>query len=130
VSGQVRPVYLHPGSQAQALGAALGRLGFTAEVLTWGAHLQHPCVVVDSGPGRAVAVTEYVYAAPDEAGLWWFWLSCSRLDPVDLEPVAPISDVSATADHLARALTCARAQQTLAPGALAGQEGQPAVAAG
>jgi hypothetical protein len=64
--------------------------------------------VVDTGPARVVAATEYVYAAPDESGQWWFWVSSSLEDPVDLEPVAPVSDVSATADHLARALTRAR----------------------
>jgi hypothetical protein len=53
---------------------------------------------------------EYVYAGPDEAGLWWFWVSCSLTDPVGMEPVAPISDVSVTADHIARTLTCARVQ--------------------
>jgi hypothetical protein len=108
MSGLVRPVYLHPGTQAEALGEALGRLGFTAEVLRSGAHQQHPCIVVDSGPARIMRAAEYVYAGPDEAGQWWFWVSCSQQDPVDLEPVAPISDVSATADHIARALTRAR----------------------
>jgi hypothetical protein len=108
VSGQVRPVYLHPGSQARALGEALNALGFAAEVLKYGGHEQHPCVVVAGGPQRIVAATEYVYAAPDEAGQWWFWVSSSLEDPVDLEPVTPISDVSAAADHLARTLTRAR----------------------
>jgi hypothetical protein len=98
-------VYLHPASQAEALRAALAGLGFSAEVLKVGAHQQHPCVVVTSGPQRAVAATEYVYAAPDESGQWWFWVSCSRQDPVDLDPVAPISEVSVTADHLDRTLT-------------------------
>jgi hypothetical protein len=108
VSNTVRPVYLHPGSQAEALRAALSRLGFTAELLKRGGHQQHPCIVVDSGPGRTVRAAEYVYAGPDEAGQWWFWISVSLEDPVDLEPVAPISDVSATADRIARALTRAR----------------------
>jgi hypothetical protein len=108
MSGQIRPVYLHPGNQAEALAAALNQLGFTAEVLRQRGHQQHPCIVVDSGPARIVRATEYVYAGPDEAGQWWFWVSSSQQDPVDLEPIAPISDVSATADHLARALTCAR----------------------
>src|SRR6185437_677587 len=104
VSGQVRPVYLHPRAQAEALGEALAQLGFTAEVLKTGGHQQHPCVVVSSGPGRVVAATEYVYAAPDEVGQWWFWVSASLEDPVDLDPVAPVSDVSVTADHLSRTL--------------------------
>lgn len=108
MSGQVRPVYLHPGNQAEALGDALAKLGFTTEVLKTRAHQQHPCVVVDSGPEQTMQATEYVYTGPDEAGQWWFWLSSSLEDPVDLEPVAPISDVSATADHIARTLTRAR----------------------
>jgi hypothetical protein len=108
VRGQVRPGYLNPQAQAEALGAALSQLGFTAEVLKTGGHQQHPCVVVGSGPGRVVAATEYVYAAPDEAGQWWFWVSASLEDPVDVEPVAPVSDVSVTADHLARTLTHTR----------------------
>jgi hypothetical protein len=108
MSGQVRPVYLHPGNQAEALGEALAKLGFTTEVLKTGGHQQHPCVVVGSGPGRVVRATEYVYAGPDEGGQWWFWVSSSLEDPVDLEPVAPVSDVSVTADHLARTLTAAR----------------------
>jgi hypothetical protein len=108
MSGQMRPVYLHPGDQAEALGEALSALGFTTEVLKTGGHQQHPCVVVTSGPGRVVRAAEYVYAGPDEAGQWLFWLSCSLQDPLDLEPVAPISDVSVTADHLARTLAGAR----------------------
>lgn len=111
MSGQVRPVYLHPGSQATALGAALTRLGFTAEVLKARDHRLHPCVVVGSGPARTVDKTAYVYAAPDEAGRWWFWRSAPD-DPVSIEPVAPISDISVTADHIARALTRVRAEQT------------------
>lgn len=107
MSGQVRPVYLHPASQAKALGEALTGLGFSAEVLKGAAHQQHPCVVVGSGPARSVAATEYVYAGPDESGQWWFWVSCSAQDPVDLDPVAPISEVSVTADRLARELTSA-----------------------
>lgn len=110
MSSQVRPVYLHPGDQAQALGEALSRLGFTAEVLKSGAHQQHPCVVVTSGPVRVIGAAEYVYAGPDQAGHWLFWLSCTQQDPLDMEPVAPISDVSVTADHIARTLTAARAR--------------------
>jgi hypothetical protein len=110
MSGQVRPVYLHPVNQAEALCAALNALGFTAELLKQGGHQQHPCIVIGSGPARIAHATEYVYAGPDQASQWWFWVSSSRDDPVDLEPVAPISDVSATADHLARALTRARVQ--------------------
>ena len=108
MSGTVRPVYLHPGTQAEALGVVLAGLGFTVEVLKSGAHQQHPCVVLTSGPARVMRAAEYVYAGPDEAGRWLFWVSRSLDDPVDLEPVAPISDVSVTADHLARTLARAR----------------------
>jgi hypothetical protein len=101
-AGQVGPVYLHPGSQARSLGAALARLGFTVEVLTARAHQVHPCVVVTSGPARFVDGTEYLYAAPDdESGIWWFWRVSSR-DPLVFEQVAPLSEVSAAADHLIR----------------------------
>lgn len=108
MSGTVQPLYLHPGVQAEALGDALARLGFTATVLRRGGHMQHPCIVVGTGPGRIARATEHVYAAPDDAGHWWFWLSASLEDPVDLDPVAPLSDVSVTADHIARTLTRAR----------------------
>ena len=108
MTGAVRPVYLNPGVQAQALGAALARLGFTVEVLKWRAHQRHPCVVVGSGPGRIVRATGYVYAAPDGDGQWWFWQSSCLADPVGLERIAPLSDVSVTADTVARALTGTR----------------------
>ena len=99
---QVGPVYLNPATQAQSLGAALARLGFTVEVLTARAHQNHPCVVVTSGPARFVDGTEHLYAAPDDRdGSWWFWRVSSR-DPLDFEQVAPLSEVSAAADHLTR----------------------------
>jgi hypothetical protein len=107
MSGTVRPVYLNPGSQAEALGAALTGLGFTVEVLRRDGHHQHPCVVVNSGPARVVYRTEYVYAAPDDDGDWWFWQP-SASDPVAMERIAPVSDVSVTADHVDRTLTRAR----------------------
>jgi hypothetical protein len=107
MSGTVRPVYLNPGSQAEALGAALTGLGFTTEVLRWRAHLHHPCVVVNSGPARVANRTEYVYAAPDDDGDWWFWQPAAT-DSVAMERIAPLSDVSVTADHIDRTLTRAR----------------------
>jgi hypothetical protein len=107
VSGQVRPVYLHPGTQAGALGAALRRLGFTVTVLTARDHQLHPCVVVGGGPGRAVRERAYLYAAPGEDGRWWFWRSVPG-DPLATVRVAPISDVSVTADRVAREVTSAR----------------------
>jgi len=110
MSGAVRPVYLHLGNQAQALGAALRRLGFTTMVLTSRAHRRHPCVTVGSGPDRAAHRVEHVYGAPDDDGDWWFWRP-SPDDPVVMERVAPLSDVSVTADAIARVLTSARASR-------------------
>jgi hypothetical protein len=107
MSGQVRPVYLHPGSQAEALAGALNRLGFTATVLKSRDYMQHPCVVVNCGRERHLDQTRYVFAAPDlndGEGRWWFWRP-SPHDPLVMEPVAPISDISVTADQLARTLT-------------------------
>jgi hypothetical protein len=108
VSAAPRPVYLNPGTQAMALGTELARLGFTTEVLTGQGHQRHPCVVVDSGPARIVTGTGYVYAAPDQDGCWWFW-SPSPADPIAMEAIAPLSDVSVAADTVARAITLARA---------------------
>ena len=108
MSGAVGPVYLHPAVQASALGAVLARLGFTTVVLSAGEHQRNPCVVVTGGPARVVRATGYVYAGPDEAGQWWFWQP-GLDDELVLEPVAPLSDVSLTADAVDRALTAARA---------------------
>jgi hypothetical protein len=101
MSGAVRPVYLNPGTQAAALGTALARLGFTVEVLKARAHLKHPCVVVSSGLTRLLHQPEYVYAAPGDDGEWWFWWP-SPDDLVVLEPIARLSEVSVTADRIAR----------------------------
>jgi hypothetical protein len=107
--GAVGPVYLHPGSQAKALAAALNRLGFTAGVIKTREHRKYPCVAVDSGPARTVKAVCYVYAGPGEDGQWWFWASSVMGDPIALEAVAPLSEVSAAADAVARAVTLARA---------------------
>lgn len=107
VSGAVRPVRLDPRAQAHALGAALDALGFTAEVLSARDHQQHPCVIVTSGPGRIALGACYVYAAPSDDGSWLFWRS-SLEDPLDTEPVAPISEVSVAADAISRELTRVR----------------------
>jgi len=104
MSGTVRPVYLNPGTQAGALGAALARLGFTTEVLKARAHRMHPCVVVSSGLTRLLQQPEYVYAAPDDDGDWWFWWP-SPDDFMVLEPIARLSEVSVTADRIARTRT-------------------------
>jgi len=108
MTGAVRPVYLNPGVQADALGAALRRLGFAVQVLKSRGHHRHPCVVVDTGPDRVVKATGYVYAAPGRDGQWWFWQPSAQGDAVDLEPIAPISAVSVTADAVSRTLTRAR----------------------
>lgn len=99
------PVYLHPGVQAQALGAALDQLGFTTEVWKSRDFLCHPCIVIRCGQQRHVRQVEYVYAAPEINGerRWWFWRASSD-DAATMEMIAPISQVSATADLLARAL--------------------------
>lgn len=105
---EIVPVYLRPGEQARALAGALNRLGFTAVVLTGHDHRKHPCVTVTSGPGRVMETAGFVYVAPDEDGTWRFWLP-SRDDQLVLESLAPISEVSVTADAVDRALTRARA---------------------
>jgi hypothetical protein len=63
--------------------------------------------VVTSGLTRFLDQAEYVYAAPGDDGDWWFWLASSH-DPLVTEPVAPLSDVSVTADRIARTRTRAR----------------------
>jgi hypothetical protein len=101
------PVYLSPHAQAGALAGALEQRGFTAAKLTSHAKGGHPCVKVDSGPGRIVTAPGLVYAGPGDDGVWWFWLA-SQSDPLDLEPIALLSDISVTADAIDRALTRAR----------------------
>lgn len=103
----VGPVYLNPHAQAGALAVALRRLGFTAVTLASHAKGGYPCVRVETGPGRIVTGPRLVYAGPGDDGAWWFWLA-SRSDPLDLEPVALLSDVSVTADAIDRALTRTR----------------------
>jgi len=110
MSGQVRPVYLHPASQAEALAGALRGLGFKTTVWKSRDYMQHPCVVVDCGPERHLGRTEYIYAAPDpddREGPWWFWRPAPD-DPLVMHPVAPISDVSVTADLVTRTATLFR----------------------
>lgn len=97
------PVYLHPAVQADALAEALNQLGFTTAVMKQ--RVYHPCVVVKCGAGRHVRQTEYIYVAPEpnSDGEWWFWRA-SPDDVLVMEKIAPISQVSATADLLARAI--------------------------
>jgi hypothetical protein len=74
-----------------------------------GAHASggFPCLRVATGPGRIVTAPGLVYAGPGDDGAWWFWLA-SQSDPLDLEPIALLSDVSVTADAIDQALTHAR----------------------
>jgi len=65
-----------------------------------------------AGDGRdstpAGAPVKGTYAAPGRDGQWWFWQPSAQGDAVDLEPIAPISAVSVTADAVSRTLTRAR----------------------
>jgi len=80
-----------PRTRAEELAQALNGRGLTATVLRSGGHQIHPCVEITSGMG-----VEWVYAAPED-GHWWFWWS-------SMELIAPVSEVSAAADDIARAL--------------------------
>jgi hypothetical protein len=103
-SGTISPVYLHPGRQAEALGAMLASYGFTTEVLKAQAHHEHPCVVVSGSLVRHMTQPEYIYAAPDpQDGTWWFWRPDAD-DELVMTKVSPIGDVSATADLFARTI--------------------------
>jgi hypothetical protein len=98
------PVYLSPAVQAEALAEALNQFGFGTSVWKWRDYLLHPCVVIRCGT-RHVQQTEYVFAAPEMGGddSWWFW-RISPDDPLVMERVAPVTNISATADLLARTL--------------------------
>jgi hypothetical protein len=85
--------------QAEALAAALNGTCLTATVLKKNGHRFHPCVLVTGGAQRHGVA--WVYAVPDygqDDRQWWFWSS-------SLEPIAPISEVSETADEIAGAFT-------------------------
>ena len=98
------PLYLSPAVQAKALAEALNKLGFNADVRAWREFLLHPCVVIQCGK-RHVQQVEYVFAAPEMGGddRFWFW-RCAPDDPLVMERITPISNVSATADLLARTI--------------------------
>jgi hypothetical protein len=97
------PVFLSPAEQAEALAEALAQLGFSTEVWKSRDYMKHPCVAVRCGPKRHLQQTEYIYAAPNtrDGGEWWFWRT-SPDDPLVMEVVYPISQISATADLLTR----------------------------
>jgi hypothetical protein len=97
-----------PRAQAHALAEELDGRGFTAAVLRTHGHQKHPCVHIAARRGCHQA--EYIYAAPAE-GRWWFWWST-------LDPIAPISDIPATAGKITRALAPNRAAHLLSGTAL------------
>lgn len=124
MSRAVTPVWLDPHAQAGALAALLARLGFAAWLLGHPA-VAHPCVAVGGFAGGGTAFG-YVYAGPDQDGVWRFWLVLPGCP--DMEPGGPLWDVSRTAGMVGRALARAALAGPL-PGSAEGQPGQPTVAA-
>lgn len=86
---------------AEALSTALREKGLVTIVHKSGGHLNHPCVEVDAGRHRLVPYTVYIYIAPDDADVWWFWWS---LGYQAMEPVALATEVSFAADVILRAI--------------------------
>jgi hypothetical protein len=86
-------------AQAHALAQELGRRGFTATVVRTRDHRLNPCVHIAGR--RGWYRDEYIYAASADDG-WWFWWS-------SLDPIAPVSDITATADKITSGLTPALA---------------------
>ena len=123
MSGPV-PVWLDPADQARALAALLARLGLAAEVIDPPDGTAPPCVAV-SGYAAGGVAHGYVHAAPDQDGVWRWWLVLPG-GPV-LEPGGPLCEVSAAADAVSRAL--ARAAQDAPAAAPETQPGPAAVAA-
>jgi hypothetical protein len=89
MSSPDQPAQPNPRMQAHALAQELSRRGFTATVVK-SRNQQHPCVHIAARRGWHQA--EYIYAAPDQ-GRWWFWWS-------SLEAIAPVSDLTATAETI------------------------------
>lgn len=123
MSGPV-PVWLDPAAQARALAALLARLGLAAEVTGPSDVTVPPCVAV-SGYATGGAAYGYVHAAPDQDGVWRWWLVLPG-GPV-LEPGGPLCEVSAAADAVSRAL--ARAAQAGPPATTPETPPGPAAAA-
>ena len=100
MSGARRQAGPHARIQAEALAAALTRKGFTTTVFKTGGHAAHPCVRVTSGRNQHLALTEFIYAAPEDdgEGEWWFWWS-------SLDRIARLGDIGIAADSIARVLT-------------------------
>jgi hypothetical protein len=123
VSGPVS-AWLDPAAQARALAALLARLGLAAEVIDAPDGMAAPCVAV-SGYAAGGTAYGYVHAAPDQDGMWRWWLVLPG--GPGLEPGGPLCEVSATADAVSRALaSAAQAESPAAPGT---QPGPAAVAA-
>jgi hypothetical protein len=98
------PVYLNPAEQAEALALALNALGFSTRVHKARQFMYHPCVVIHCGPTRHVKEPEYVYCAPEPSGDYWFFWRVDPGDKLRVEKIAPIAQVSNTADLLARTI--------------------------
>ena len=97
MTADLEPV-LDPRVQADELAALLTARGFVTVVHKTGGHLQNPCIQVRAGRHQLTETTEYVYVVQDDnTGRYWFWSS-------DLEPIAPATAVSITADRVARLL--------------------------
>jgi len=97
MTSAAQPARPDAGIQALALAAALESRGLVTAVYRTGGHQRHPCVWVASCQGRRVRRAEFVYAAPEDGGRWWFWWS-------SLDRIAPAADITAAADRIARVL--------------------------
>jgi hypothetical protein len=76
--------------QLRLLAADLDKRGYPARVLTndsgsWGCHVRNP---------SAPAYSDFMYAAPDEGGVWWLWWSWH-------DQITLIDDVDIAADIIA-----------------------------
>jgi hypothetical protein len=75
------------------LSADLAKRGYAAQVLTndagsWGVRVGNP---------TAPAYSDFVYAAPDEGGVWWLWWSWQA-------QITLIDDIDVAADTIAAVL--------------------------
>jgi hypothetical protein len=89
---------LDPHIQAEELARLLTARGLITTVHKTGGHLLCPCIQVRAGRHQLTESTEYVYLVPDDnTGQYWFWSS-------SMDPIAPATEVSVTADWVARLL--------------------------
>jgi hypothetical protein len=75
------------------LSADLGKRGYTAQVLvndggSWGVRVGNP---------SAPEYSDFVYAEPDEGGVWWLWWSWE-------DQITLIDDIDVAADTIAAVL--------------------------